>query len=237
MQGKEQKQPHEREADQNENRLENSINHPPQQSDSAVEAESVQDGVVADREFQEGDPFADTRSEKRPDNEERLRGQEQQQQEQTILEQWQINLPNTNQAETDRVALEQEEAPVAEDKQEPAGRLIWKKEEYEGAGQVPNSVTEEPQEESQEEVGVFQQAPPLSRQMAPASAIEEESKKKKGIRTRWKVLLYLFLGIPVLTAVALIGGLLIGYSVVGEDSAGDIFSRDLWQHLYDLIYG
>ncbi|PTM56731.1 DNA-directed RNA polymerase subunit beta [Desmospora activa] len=260
MQGKEQKQPHEREADQNKNRLEDKISRPPQQHEPAIAAgseldtELERDGVEVEREEMDRASITRMKSEESSDDEDTVSEREQQQQEQAILDQWETILPTSDRAEfpsteedqraeTDKGEPESDQcAPIIEDKQEPAGRLIWKKGEGASAGEgtIPagsGQLQQEQAAETSEEVNTFQVAPALSQEIAPKSEIDEEPERKRGIRTGWKVLLYLFLGLPVLAAVALIGGLLIGYSVVGEDSAGEIFSRDLWQHLYDLIYG
>ncbi|MFC7751178.1 DNA-directed RNA polymerase subunit beta [Paenibacillus thermoaerophilus] len=42
--------------------------------------------------------------------------------------------------------------------------------------------------------------------------------------------------IPLLCLTALIAGLLIGYAVVGDQPAGDVFKWGTWQHLFDLIF-
>lgn len=37
-------------------------------------------------------------------------------------------------------------------------------------------------------------------------------------------------------ALALVGGWVIGYGVIGEGNAGDALKWDTFQHLYDLVY-
>lgn len=49
--------------------------------------------------------------------------------------------------------------------------------------------------------------------------------------------MFVFVWLPLLSVAALAGGLMIGYSVLGNDPVGEVFTRELWEHLYNLIYG
>lgn len=53
----------------------------------------------------------------------------------------------------------------------------------------------------------------------------------------FRVLRFFFhlLWLPLLLVGALAIGLVIGYTVLGEGPPGDVFSRDLWQYLYDMV--
>ena len=42
--------------------------------------------------------------------------------------------------------------------------------------------------------------------------------------------------IPVLCIVALIVGLAIGYSMLGDGSLSDVFDVATWKHMYDLVF-
>ncbi|GIQ61988.1 hypothetical protein PACILC2_05560 [Paenibacillus cisolokensis] len=58
-------------------------------------------------------------------------------------------------------------------------------------------------------------------------------------RSRWLRALRIILRIcvvPVLFLIALCGGLYIGYVVLGNGSADDVFDWTTWQHMYDLIF-
>ncbi|GGA45651.1 hypothetical protein GCM10007416_18500 [Kroppenstedtia guangzhouensis] len=111
----------------------------------------------------------------------------------------------------------------------PAGVLKWKK------GDSGEDVKTEPgpvRESAKEKISSGEPGSPLDHQ-------EEEEAPEKGERKKLtkKVLLFTFVWFPLLLVAALAGGLLIGYSVIGDDPAGDVFTRDLWEHLYNLIYG
>ncbi|GAB2721334.1 hypothetical protein GCM10027018_31160 [Paenibacillus thermoaerophilus] len=64
-------------------------------------------------------------------------------------------------------------------------------------------------------------------------------KKEKQPAPPWKRRIFMVLRtllIPLLCLTALIAGLLIGYAVVGDQPAGDVFKWGTWQHLFDLIF-
>ena len=42
--------------------------------------------------------------------------------------------------------------------------------------------------------------------------------------------------VPAVCVVALIGGMYIGYSVLGKRPGGDVFQWDTWKHMYDLVF-
>ncbi|OYD08031.1 DNA-directed RNA polymerase subunit beta [Paludifilum halophilum] len=121
-------------------------------------------------------------------------------------------------------------------RKKPAGELIWRKE-----GSVP--AAEKSEQEDQDPVTDKEQAPSLSESRDEVSESEQETirkedesePRKKSLRQR--VLFYVFLIVPAASLVALVIGLMIGYSVVGDDPAFEVFTRDLWEHLYNLIYG
>lgn len=65
-----------------------------------------------------------------------------------------------------------------------------------------------------------------------------ENKEKRQKSWGWRIFRFVFhiLWLPALLAGGLAVGLVIGYTVIGGGSPGDVFSRDLWQHLYDIVY-
>lgn len=62
-------------------------------------------------------------------------------------------------------------------------------------------------------------------------------KAKRANSWSWRVFRFFFhmLWLPVLLVGALAVGLVIGYTVLGGEPPGDVFSRDLWQYLYDIV--
>ncbi|MFC4077390.1 DNA-directed RNA polymerase subunit beta [Salinithrix halophila] len=113
----------------------------------------------------------------------------------------------------------------------PAGELMWKK---------PTQETDEdPEPPSVGEIMVPPEPEEVSEVPAKHSAMsaEEEKEGRWAWLTRRRVLMFTFVWFPLLAIAALAGGLLIGYSVIGDDPAGDVFTKRLWEHLYNLIYG
>lgn len=68
----------------------------------------------------------------------------------------------------------------------------------------------------------------------------EEKGRKKIRRHSWLFhtirLLFHLLWLPALSAACIVVGLVVGYSVVGGEPVKEVFSRELWQHLYNLVY-
>jgi hypothetical protein len=44
------------------------------------------------------------------------------------------------------------------------------------------------------------------------------------------------LAIPILSAAALITGLMIGYVVIGDQQSPEVWQWSTWKHLYDLVF-
>jgi hypothetical protein len=42
--------------------------------------------------------------------------------------------------------------------------------------------------------------------------------------------------VPILLIAALIGGLYVGYVVLGKSPEGDVWEIETWKHMYDLIF-
>lgn len=60
----------------------------------------------------------------------------------------------------------------------------------------------------------------------------ESNKAQKILKTIIKII-----WIPLLLFVALISGLMIGHSFIGEEPAMDVFDMGMWEHIYQLIFG
>jgi hypothetical protein len=43
--------------------------------------------------------------------------------------------------------------------------------------------------------------------------------------------------VPFLLFIALLAGLITGYSIIGNGSALDVFDLETWKHMYDLVFG
>ncbi|WP_239615821.1 DNA-directed RNA polymerase subunit beta [Cohnella mopanensis] len=42
--------------------------------------------------------------------------------------------------------------------------------------------------------------------------------------------------IPILCIMALIVGLVVGYTVLGDKPLSDVFDSSTWKHMYDLVF-
>ncbi|MFM9281940.1 DNA-directed RNA polymerase subunit beta [Paenibacillus jiagnxiensis] len=42
--------------------------------------------------------------------------------------------------------------------------------------------------------------------------------------------------IPLLLVISLLGGMIVGYVVVGKHSLGDVFDIATWRHVFDLVF-
>jgi hypothetical protein len=69
-----------------------------------------------------------------------------------------------------------------------------------------------------------------------AARAERKARRQNSWKWRMSRIVFHMLWLPLLLAGALAGGLLIGYSVIGGEPPGEVFSLELWQHLYDMIY-
>lgn len=73
--------------------------------------------------------------------------------------------------------------------------------------------------------------------MAAPSRPNEQGNRSSGrifaqvIWTSMKILT-----IPVLCIMALIVGLAIGYTVLGDKPLSDVFDSSTWKHMYDLVF-
>lgn len=69
-----------------------------------------------------------------------------------------------------------------------------------------------------------------------AKRLEKKARRQKS--WGWRLFRFIFhlLWLPLSLVGALALGLVLGYSVLGGDPAREVFDRDLWQYLYDIIY-
>lgn len=74
------------------------------------------------------------------------------------------------------------------------------------------------------------------REVRKAKRLEKKAKRQQSWGWRIFRLIFHILWLPVLLVGGLAGGLIIGYTVIGGGSPLDVFGRELWQHLYDIIY-
>jgi len=73
--------------------------------------------------------------------------------------------------------------------------------------------------------------------MVAASRSNEPGQRSSGrivARIIWMSIKLLI--IPVLCIAALIVGLAIGYTVLGDGSMSDVFDSRTWKHMYDLVF-
>ncbi|QYY44690.1 DNA-directed RNA polymerase subunit beta [Aneurinibacillus thermoaerophilus] len=43
--------------------------------------------------------------------------------------------------------------------------------------------------------------------------------------------------VPFLLFIALLAGLITGYSILGDGNAFEVFDIKTWKHMYDLVFG
>ncbi|QMV41732.1 DNA-directed RNA polymerase subunit beta [Cohnella cholangitidis] len=73
--------------------------------------------------------------------------------------------------------------------------------------------------------------------MTAPSRSNEQGKRSSGrivARIIWLSIKMLI--IPVLCIMALIVGLAIGYTVLGDKPLSDVFDFNTWKHMYDLVF-
>lgn len=54
-------------------------------------------------------------------------------------------------------------------------------------------------------------------------------------RARLLSLLIRIIGIPILFAIALVVGAIVGFSVVGDGQPVDVFKKSTWQHIVNFV--
>ncbi|MFT9849102.1 DNA-directed RNA polymerase subunit beta [Aneurinibacillus sp. REN35] len=64
------------------------------------------------------------------------------------------------------------------------------------------------------------------------AAVKKRAKRRGGMPLLLKIML-----VPFLLFIALLAGLIAGYSIVGNGSALDVFDMNTWKHMYNLVFG
>ncbi len=67
------------------------------------------------------------------------------------------------------------------------------------------------------------------------SAAKEAKSPKERIRVRLIPIWLRIIIVIVLLAICIIGGAAFGYGVIGEGNATDIFKKETWSHIIDLV--
>ncbi|MDO7906536.1 DNA-directed RNA polymerase subunit beta [Paenibacillus sp. JX-17] len=62
----------------------------------------------------------------------------------------------------------------------------------------------------------------------------EEAQETVRQRSFWRIARHFL--IPLLLVLALFGGLIAGYVVLGHQSAGGVLEWKTWKHVYDLVF-
>ncbi|WP_026691562.1 DNA-directed RNA polymerase subunit beta [Alteribacter aurantiacus] len=66
---------------------------------------------------------------------------------------------------------------------------------------------------------------------------EEKYSKKKPGRIRLIPIWLRIILVVLFLFISLVAGAMIGYGVVGDGNPVDVFERDTWYHIVDIIYG
>lgn len=64
------------------------------------------------------------------------------------------------------------------------------------------------------------------------TTVKKRARRRGGMPLLLKVML-----IPFLLFIALLAGLIAGYSIIGNGSALDVFDINTWKHMYNLVFG
>lgn len=68
----------------------------------------------------------------------------------------------------------------------------------------------------------------------PAKSSGKTAKRRKK-RNPWLRMLRLLV-VPILLFWAIVAGLYVGYSVLGDQPKGEVFELQTWKHMYDLMF-
>ncbi|MEC0310129.1 DNA-directed RNA polymerase subunit beta [Paenibacillus lautus] len=64
--------------------------------------------------------------------------------------------------------------------------------------------------------------------------MSESNAKKRSKTSGWKIAVRIL--IPVLLVLALFGGMVFGYVVLGDQELSEVFEWGTWKHVFDLIF-
>lgn len=122
---------------------------------------------------------------------------------------------------------EEDDEPV----RRPIGKLKWSQDDEAPLDTTaPVAVAAEAVQEAPSSTPEPSQSPVDKAEDQP-----KETLQKQGAGAKWVKRTLLFL--PLVWIIVLAVGLMIGYGVMGDQPPGEVFNPDLWEHLYDLIYG
>ncbi|GGE05060.1 hypothetical protein GCM10011571_02660 [Marinithermofilum abyssi] len=139
---------------------------------------------------------------------------------------------------TEETQVAQKESPSSpdtakelSDKRKPAGELKWHKKQ--SLQSLPENQKPLPASDQDTSAAALEAEVLLEEKME-----EREEAEPGSSRPLWKKgLIYSLTWLPLICLIALIAGLILGYSIIGDQPIGDLFTRNLWEHLYNLIYG
>ncbi|QYR22086.1 DNA-directed RNA polymerase subunit beta [Paenibacillus sp. sptzw28] len=80
---------------------------------------------------------------------------------------------------------------------------------------------------------------PGKRKEQSANGEQRDKDEARPAKTRaLRVLLWMLRKsvVPLLCIVAVLGGMYIGYSIIGKRPAADVFHWATWKHMYDLVF-
>nr|WP_054954625.1 DNA-directed RNA polymerase subunit beta [Paenibacillus dakarensis] len=64
--------------------------------------------------------------------------------------------------------------------------------------------------------------------------MSEASGTKQRKTSGWKIALRIM--VPIFLLLALVGGMVVGYVVLGKQDIGEAFKWSTWKHVFDLIF-
>lgn len=82
---------------------------------------------------------------------------------------------------------------------------------------------------------IAEEKPKKRRQTEPAA--DNDDKQKRWVRLRLLPIWLRIIIVSFLFLVVAIIGVIFGYSVIGEGSAGDALKWETWQHILDIMNG
>ncbi|AJS60394.1 DNA-directed RNA polymerase subunit beta [Paenibacillus sp. IHBB 10380] len=64
--------------------------------------------------------------------------------------------------------------------------------------------------------------------------MSKKDKPPKRKKAKWKIVILWM--IPLFLLLSLIGGMTVGYVVLGKEEMSEVFQLETWQHVIDLIF-
>lgn len=94
---------------------------------------------------------------------------------------------------------------------------------------MANQISQE-KVQSREKVKMKEQGKKIKKQ-----ATSEEKKSNRRVRIRLIPIWLRLILIIILFSASLAGGLMVGYGVMGDGKAKDVFKKQTWTHIIDLV--